>query len=196
MGWISYNATHYKNGKVDRIAELKSRVEKNENLNILKASAIGSTVYMAIEEYTNDERIVFGAVFLTSTNTRDYNNFAYNSMSETVGPCERKCPESILKLLTPTDSERANEWRNDCWENIKKKKAKRKDPNSLANLPVGSIIVMKHWKEDTPYLELKKISHSGHKSPIWYSYKTGYRYTVKTIEEQGFKVLSRAQAQC
>lgn len=43
----------------------------------------------------------------------DY-NFTYKDMSETMGPCEAECPTRILDLLTPTDSEWANEWRERC----------------------------------------------------------------------------------
>lgn len=193
MGWTSYNANYYKNGKVDRVAEVKSHFKDEENYKVLKALAVGSTVYMAIERKINEERIVFAAIYLTSTNMKDYYNFSYKDMDETAGPCERECPESILKLLTPTDDEWANEWRNDCWENIKKKKEKKKDPNSLGNLPVGSIIEMKHWTDENPYLELKKIDYPRYKNPIWYSSKTGYKYSTKTIESQGYKVLSRAE---
>jgi hypothetical protein len=35
-------------------------------------------------------------------------------MDETMGPVESRCPERILDLLTPTDSEYANEWRARC----------------------------------------------------------------------------------
>jgi hypothetical protein len=35
-------------------------------------------------------------------------------MDETCGPYEKKCPLSILNLLTPTDNEWANEWRKQC----------------------------------------------------------------------------------
>lgn len=192
MGWTSYNANYYKNGKVDRVAEIKSHFEQNENYNVLKASSVGSTIYLAVERIVNEEKVVFAAVYLTSINMKDYYNFSYKDMDETVGPCQRECPESILKLLTPTDNELANEWRNDCWENVRKKKEKKKDPNSLSNLPVGSVIEIKYWEDDIPYLELEKINYSRYKKPIWYSSKTGYRYSAKTIEHQGYKVLSRA----
>ena len=194
MGWTSYNATHYKKGKIDRIAEVKSLFEGEENYKVLKASSVGSTVYMAIEKEVDGEKIVFGAVYLTSINMKDYYNFSYKDIDETSGPCERECPESILKLLTPTDSKWANEWRNACWENIRKKKEKRKNPDSLSNLPVGSVIEMKYWADNIPVLELKKINYARYKNPIWYSSRTGYKYPAKTIETQGYKVLSRAEA--
>lgn len=189
MGWTSYNAKFYKNGKVDKIAEIKSHFEQEENCKVLKASSVGNTVYVAIEKKINKEKIVFAAIYLTSINMKSYCNFSYKYINETEGPSERKCPVSILNLLTPTDNKWANEWRNDCWENIEKKKAKKKDPNSLKNLPVGSIIEMKYWEDNTPYLKLEKIDYPRYKNPIWYSRETGYKYSTKTIESQGYKVL-------
>jgi hypothetical protein len=35
-------------------------------------------------------------------------------MDETMGPCDHDCPAAILDLLTPTDSEWANAWRQKC----------------------------------------------------------------------------------
>lgn len=37
-------------------------------------------------------------------------------------PCEDHCPASILSLLSPTDSEYANSWRERCRKNIEAKK--------------------------------------------------------------------------
>ena len=34
-----------------------------------------------------------------------------------MGPCERDCPEPILDLLTPTDREHTQRWRDDCRAN-------------------------------------------------------------------------------
>lgn len=48
------------------------------------------------------------------TSTRNGTEFAYKDMDETCGPCAYDCPESILKLLSPTDSQWANEWREKC----------------------------------------------------------------------------------
>lgn len=62
--------------------------------------------------------------------SKDYYNFGYKDMDETMGAYEAKCPERILNLLSPVEefglSERgmeyASEWRKSCWENINKKK--------------------------------------------------------------------------
>ena len=191
MGWTSYNATYYdRKGKVDRVAEVRSMLTENGERGIwnpLKISAVGSTVYAAVERIRPDgDRYVFGAVFLTHTDMGEYFNFSYKDMDETCGPCERECPVSILNLLTPTENVYANEWREACRENAKKRAEKKKDPNALGNLPFGSIIEMPYWKGGTKLLE-KRRGYSP--KVIWTD--GAYRYTTKTIEKQGYTVISR-----
>ena len=152
MGWTSYHATHYKNSKIDRKAECDAYFLDGLNAgyyDVLKSSMVGSTYYAAVKplkKYGSDgkevvdipetEQQVIGVIFLTSTDVKDYYNFSYKDMSETMGPYESNCPKSILDLLSPTDNEYANAWRQRCLENLSKKK----DKDSLNNLPVGSVI--------------------------------------------------------
>lgn len=191
MGWTSYNAKNYdRKGRVDRVAEVKELLTengKNGIWNPLKVSAVGSTVYAAVERIKPDgERYVFAAVFLTHVNNKDYFNFSYKDMDESCFPREVDCPVSILNLLTPTDHKYAVEWRAACRENAAKKNEKRKDPDALSNLPFGSIIEMPYWKGGTKLLEKQ---HGYSPKVIWTDGQ--YRYTPKTIEKQGYTVISR-----
>lgn len=155
MGWTSYHATHYKNGKVDRKAECDAYFMEGLNrgyYDVLKSSMVGKVYYAAVKplkKYDKDndgnqiivdipinEQEVIGVVFLTSTDSKDYYNFSYKEMDETVGPCYYDCPKGILDLLTPTNSEWANNWRAKCREQLEKKK----NPNSLNKLPEGTVI--------------------------------------------------------
>lgn len=156
MGWTSYHAEHYKNGSVDRKAECDAYFMEGLNrghFEVLKSSMVGRVYYAAVktllrgvkkngsDEYVyepipEDEQEVWGAIMLTSVDMKDWFNFSYKTMDETCGPCYNDCPKGILDLLSPTDSQWANDWRKACYENI----AKKKDPNSLNNLPWGSII--------------------------------------------------------
>lgn len=151
MGWTSYHATHYKNGKVDRKAECDAYFMEGLNAgyyDVLKSSMVGSVYYAAVKplkrynkaneivDIPKEEQYVFAAVFLTSTDMKDYWNFSYKNMDESYGPCSYDCPKGILDLLTPTESEYANAWRKQCYENI----AKKKNPNGFNKLPVGTII--------------------------------------------------------
>lgn len=156
MGWTSYHAEHYKNGKIDRKAECDAYFLDGLNrgyYDVLKSAMVGSTYYAAVKplkksggkdengnyiyvDIPEEEQYVFAAVFLTSTNMKDYFNFSYKNMCETSGPYRRECPKGILDLLTQTDSEYANEWRKACYENLTKKN----NPNALNKLPLGSVI--------------------------------------------------------
>ena len=141
MGWLEYRAEHYKNGKVDRKAEMDSKYnweDESRKVEVLKSSMVGSTYYAAVKSFnkTNGYECVTAAICLTSTNMKDYYNFAYKGMDESMGPYRYDCPKGILDLLTPTESEYANEWRKACYENL----AKKKNPNTLNKLPVGTVI--------------------------------------------------------
>lgn len=156
MGWTSYHAIHYKNGTVDRKAECDYYWEGGFNaghFEVVKSRMIGSTYYGAIKglkkcigknekgeyQYADiplEEQEIFAVVFLTSVDMKDYHNFSYKDMDESVGPCYYDCPKNILDILSPTDSEFAKEWRRKCYEKIEK----RKNPNALNKLSEGSII--------------------------------------------------------
>lgn len=152
MGWTSYHATHYKKGRIDRKAECDAYFLEGLNrghYDVLKSSMVGSTYYAAVKplkkyggadgiyvDIPESEQIVFAAVFLTSTDVKDYYNFSYKDMDESCGPYKYDCPKAILDLLTPTENEYANEWRKLCRENL----AKKNNPNSLNKLPLGSVI--------------------------------------------------------
>lgn len=156
MGWTEYHAsTKYKNGKyvIDRKAECDKLFNDDAvswdserkpigKFEVLKSAMVGSTYYAAVKrtkfatETTPEHVCVFAAICLTSTNVKEYFNFAYKDMDETCGPCQCDCPKGILDLLTPTENEYALEWRKACYENI----ANKKNPNSLSKLPVGTVI--------------------------------------------------------
>lgn len=180
MGWTSYYVEPiYKNGKrfIDRKAECDKlfncdMIDNIGKFEVLKSTMIGSTYYAAVKRTTFDPEStkVFAAVVLTHTNNKDYYNFAYKDMDESVGPCESKCPKSILDLLSPTENDYAKEWRKRCYENLKEKK----NPDTLANLPIGSVIRYVHHDGK----EMKLI-----KSPAAYQFKRPFWMVVG---EQGY----------
>lgn len=141
MGWTEYHASYYKNGKVDRKAEMDALYnweDEHRKVEVLKSSVVGSTYYAAVKSFnkTNGYERVAAAVCLTSTKNKDYFNFAYKDMDESCGPYQCDCPKGILDLLSPTDNEYANEWRKQCYENL----AAKKNPNAFNKLPVGTVI--------------------------------------------------------
>lgn len=169
MGWTSYMASHYyRNGKVNVKAEMDDAYTW-ENTDgkcvVLKSKMVGSIYYAAVKhtkKITNETSVVC-AVCVTSTSCSDGMNFGYKGMSDSCHPFYYDCPKSILELLTPTDSESANEWRKRCWEKLELNKSR----GTLASLPIGTII---KW---TAYgKEHKAFKHSpGYqfKKPFWMS---------------------------
>lgn len=86
---------------------------------VLETSYKMPVFYAAVETVNKEtgNRRVWAAV-IKVTHTRGDYGFCYKDMDESMGPCEANCPAKILDLLTPTDSERANEWRARCRSNL------------------------------------------------------------------------------
>ena len=212
MGWTSYHATHYKNGKIDRKAECDAYFLEGMNrgfYEVLKSSMVGSTYYAAVRPlkkgcssgnyiYVNipkEEQRVFAVVFLTSTNMKDYYNFAYKDMDESCGPYQCDCPKGILDLLTPTESEYANEWREACYENL----AQKKNPNALNKLPVGTVIKVV-MPFDTKYfnqgqeVKLKKCKKWNSNRTEWLTQTPPMcRFTAGLMKSLDYEVIERGQ---
>ena len=113
MGWTWYHcAARKRNGKPDVKAECDGMLNHGERTRVLKSTMVGSTYYAAVQDNSDDS--VWAAIFHTSVNSRDYYDFGYKDMDETMGPYQYNCPDSILDLLTPTDSEWARQWRDRC----------------------------------------------------------------------------------
>ena len=122
----------------------------SENLEPIKCAVKGTTIYGAVKNKRTNE--IFGLVVLTS-NKKD--EFMYKDMDDTCGPYHYDCPESILKLLTPTDNEYANNWRNECRKNATKNQGKKVSNGATIRLkePVRFTngFLMKHlnwWTEN------------------------------------------------
>lgn len=159
MGWTYGHATRYKaNGKVDFKAECDALLQ-DDIYEIVRSQMVGSVYYAAVRttkrrvvdpdgnfikdaqgNYVREdvpfwEQEIWAAIFKTGSDG-PYWNFGYKDMDETVGPCECDCPKSILDLLTPTDNEIANMWRERCYRRLEDKKHKR----SFNDLPYGTRI--------------------------------------------------------
>ena len=86
---------------------------------VLRSSLVGMrTYYAAVEHIKVDtgEREVFALICLVryKPHDRDGDVFGYKDLEESMGPCESDCPEAILDLLTPTTSQNALQWRQNC----------------------------------------------------------------------------------
>ncbi len=149
MGWTSEHQSD--TSAKGRKAVLDAQFTWGEN-KVLKSAMVGNTYYAAVYYKAKDGTTgVTAVVALTSVDNRDYFNFAYKTMDETVGPNGYECPVGILDLLTDIDSECANEWRQKNRENIEKKKQMAKIQNQFA---VGDRIRTKLWYDKERILTL------------------------------------------
>lgn len=188
MGWTGYRADHYtKAGAVDRKAECDAYFMEGLNRGhffVEKSTMVGSTYYAAVrtlkrgvldengkhkkdadgrylyEDIPEGEQKVWAAVFLTSTEKADGCNFFYKNMDETVGPCQYDCPESILKLLSPTDNEYAKEWRNKCLLHTQAQKI-------IKDCPIGTVLEFHTGSGETMSIR-KRMAAYQFKKPWWY----------------------------
>lgn len=188
MGWTSYHATFYTpSGQIDRKAECDAYWLMGLNRGyycIEKSAMVGSTYYAAVritkraktdddgnyvyvengqytyEEIPREEQRTFGVVILTSTDSHSYYNFSYKVMDESVGPCYYDCPISILKLLTPTNSAYAVQWRKNCYEHFNAKK-------KLNSAPIGATIRFLFRGEEVSLV--KRAPAYQFKTPFWYN---------------------------
>lgn len=189
MGWTSYHATHYKNGNIDRKAEMDERLTQSEHdgypqLTVLKSTMVGSVYYGAVEiKRNNNVERVFGIVALTSTDNRDYYNFSYKDMDETMGPYETKCPMSIINLLSPTDNECAEQWRQKCKEYAQKKK----EGVTLDKVPVGTRIKFTTWDNRT--VELVKCAPAYQFKRNWWFNPASHTYCPSRRIPKNFEIV-------
>lgn len=84
------------------------------SMKVLATARKGGVIYAAFEK---EDGTVFAFV---SPFHATRGEFIYKEQSEEMGPCDAECPAKILALLTETDYEYANEWRERCRQNIAK----------------------------------------------------------------------------
>lgn len=109
------------------------------NTPLATAIVARAEAYAAVETVKPDgTRYVWAAAFMLRYNPKDRDGytFSYKDMDETVGPYIDRCPAKILDLLTPTEHEHANAWRQRCRDRIALR-AKNKFSN-------GDIIKLQH----------------------------------------------------
>lgn len=196
MGWTSCHAIYHKQikqkGRFYTIVDAKKELDigifgewkvGNSTCKVLKSAMYGSTYYGAIERINNDtqEHEVFAVVCLTSVDNSDYYNFSYKDMDETEHPFYYDCPESILKLLTPTDNENANKWREGCRRKAKKKKVLAKHEPII--LTVSYHLTSGHKPGDR--IKLHWWDNWGGNG--YYTDGT-YKYSTRTILCHGFEI--------
>lgn len=145
MGWngLTYMDLRYdKTGKLDRKKTMDDIYEE-----VLVHSAMVGRFYYAALKSNN------GSIYaIVSITTLDKGEFSYKTMHENEGPYYYNCPNSVLKLLSPTNNEYALKWRKLCKETEKFKKKMRthpyhikfKVPYNLGFYKKGDVIDLKY----------------------------------------------------
>lgn len=205
MGWTSYRASFfYRDGQINRKKECDSYFDegvKRGLCRIEKSVMKGKEYYAAItdlkrevkdavgnvmkddlgniiyEGIPKEEQKTFAMIFRTAV---EGNTFYFKPMDESCGPFYYGCPNTILNLLSPTDSEYANEWRTKC----RNKNAKP----SLSRLPIGTKIKYSYYGKEV-VLE-KRSPAFQFKTPWWYNQATG-KYVKKTHIPENFQIVER-----
>lgn len=189
MGWTWYHATTDITKTANRKKELDTHwteETKTTKAEVLKSSMVGTVYYSAIK-WTDKEKgtsEVFAMVCKTRTAILEYLNFGYKDMTEDMGPYCYDCPQSILKLLTPTDDQYSNDWRKACQENAERKKALRK---AMSGFKEGEKIKTKLWYDEEIILQLSEVNDR----LWWVDWSAKLKYSRKRVFEYPFEVVEK-----
>lgn len=183
MGWTynhRYKGTSIEQHLIDS-GVFKWNADSPFEYTVLKTSVVKlTTLYAAIEKKNKEtgERKVFAAVILIQMiKGQQYENFGYKDMDETCGPCSYDCPKSILQLLTPTDSQYANDWREQCWNKINERK-------SAPKIKVGNVF---NFAKNIKFSNGREFS-----SLVVGEVCRGGRYVMKSLQDDCDYILTRA----
>ena len=143
---MDWTVTHKPHG-VATLDFLRTRIDCDNaagTWKLLAGAAQRGVTYVAIDflDKRSGRRRVFGAAFQVRhySRARDGYNFAYENISEDLGPVDRHCPDAILNLLSPTDDIVALRWRVDCRVNNDRRRTRRE---VLKQLPAGATLKFK-----------------------------------------------------
>lgn len=101
---------------------------------LASACPLNRTYYAAAQVMANGaggEIFAIVCKVLWNPNSKTAEQFGYKDMTETMGPCEDHCPQTILTLLSPTDNEHARDWRRRCAENLARRARKIADGDRI-----------------------------------------------------------------
>ena len=140
------------------------------------------TAYIAYKPFSGDSK-VFAIVCVLDYRPRDYYNFGYKDMDESMGPCESECPARILNLLTPTDHPYAKAWRERCIANLEKK-------TSAPKVKVGDTIMFSTPLSFTSGLKESVFIVTDPRSSVFISYSGG-RFRIPNWKKHEYKIIEK-----
>lgn len=128
---MGYSCTSKPASVSQYLARNFSHENENAKYEFLRGAFAGLTYYCAVRrtDKQTGRVIIFAGVTLVRYSKGPY-GFCHKDMTEDMGPCEAKCPGSILDLLTEPENENAAAWRAKC----RKYRADRSTPVDPAAL--------------------------------------------------------------
>ncbi len=142
MGWTF---THREKGEYTDLEWWKKEFVRTvdgvpSSDHVIDCATVGlSECYIA---YRTKEGKVICVVCMIQRRPKDEYNYGWKDVSEEMGIWNTRCPERILKLLSPVEEcfegeqlKRAKEWRETCWKRINERKS--------IKLSVGTAFVFK-----------------------------------------------------
>lgn len=141
MGWWSYDIYGSPKEECDKCYNSPLKRDGLKGRDRVLCSCMKGNVYYAAVERTWEDgtpREVWAAVALTYYNPRVKKgfNFSIKEIDESMEPFYYDMPEKYLNLLTETDNEAANRWREKCRVCVNKRK-------KLKSVPIGGRIKFK-----------------------------------------------------
>ena len=127
MGWLFMSKYHMggfhsPKAYLDAQCSYAPGSERTQGLRLLKSVWSGGEYYAAVQPYDETGAVepVLAIVCLVRWNPKSTSgqHFGFKDMDEGMGPCEAKCPASVLDLLGPPRNEYAAEWRRRCRRRI------------------------------------------------------------------------------
>lgn len=186
MGWLFKPADTKHNTRLQLVIDDINFSDDTATSKVIYGKQNGSVCYLAVnyKKHATGEEITYGLVALTAIDNRDFCNFGTKYISEDMGPNYFGAPKRLINLLSPTQSEYANNWRQECLANVGRTTKRAKDAEILRNLPLDTVIRVNDPSGTivTPYI------HQGKRC-----YKIVDRWarlSVKYILNYGFEVES------
>lgn len=185
MGWTFTHAElKYNSCFVNRKLEMDVRLHGGYD-RVLKSKMVGYTYYGAIETIKDNTRKVYAVICLTGEVNKVPQlrlNFAFKRIFETDNPPYYDCPKSILKLLTPTDDESANEWRQKCWDHVKAGRSKK-----IKSLNFGDRIICTE-RNGVERVLVKHEPDDRHRKWYWYDPESDTAFHRRRAREENTRL--------
>lgn len=161
--------------------------QDGESQQVLASTLIGMREYYAAVEQrrrTHPPRTK-ALVFLIETGRgTDRGTWGYKGMNEDWGPYACQCPEKILDLLDPPETEASKRWRERCRAHARTKAAMR-------SLRHGQTIHL-HRPVNVSGQEHSKfrvVQLPGRRNPVFSTGTQLVRISARTLQETGFDIL-------